>query len=52
MPIDEGRISRALSILVNKKFISIEQDGKIQITPNTEKKLTQKLHAFTNSLKD
>lgn len=37
MPIDEGRISRALSILVNKKFISIEQDGKIQITPNTEK---------------
>lgn len=37
MPIDEGRISRALSILVNKKFISLDQDGKILITENTKK---------------
>lgn len=37
MSIDEGRITRALSILVNKKFISIEQNGKILITENAEK---------------
>lgn len=38
IPTDEGRVIRALTILVNKKFISIEQNGKILITEDTKRK--------------